>query len=58
MKFITLTAAVSQSGLGHSTDENKTYFGSPAMEDRERFKEMASIRLIPDIIEKLDKLHE
>ncbi len=52
------TEIYAQSGLGHSTDENKTYFGSPAMEAREKFKEMASIRLIPDIIEKLDKLHE
>lgn len=47
------TELYAQSGLGHSTDENKTYFGTPAFEAREKFKEMAYIRKIPEIIEKL-----
>ncbi|MCF6294454.1 MAG: UDP-3-O-(3-hydroxymyristoyl)glucosamine N-acyltransferase [Flavobacteriaceae bacterium] len=47
------TEIYAQSGLGHSTKENKTYFGSPASEARERFKEMAYIRKIPEILEKL-----
>jgi UDP-3-O-[3-hydroxymyristoyl] glucosamine N-acyltransferase len=47
------TEIYAQSGLGHSTDENKTYFGSPAFEAREKFKEMAYIRKIPEILEKL-----
>lgn len=49
------TEIYAQSGLGHSTDENKTYFGSPALEAREKFKEMAYIRKIPEILEKLKK---
>jgi UDP-3-O-[3-hydroxymyristoyl] glucosamine N-acyltransferase len=49
------TEIYAQSGLGHSTDENKTYFGSPAFEAREKFKEMAYIRKIPEILEKLKK---
>ncbi|OUS02927.1 UDP-3-O-(3-hydroxymyristoyl)glucosamine N-acyltransferase [Flavobacteriales bacterium 33_180_T64] len=47
------TEIYAQSGLGHSTDKNKTYFGSPAFEAREKFKEMAYIRKIPELIEKL-----
>jgi UDP-3-O-[3-hydroxymyristoyl] glucosamine N-acyltransferase len=49
------TEIYAQSGLGHSTEENKTYFGSPASQARERFKEMAYIRKIPEILEKLKK---
>ena len=45
------TELYAQSGLGHSTEENKTYFGTPAVEAREKFKEMAYIRKIPEIIE-------
>jgi len=47
------TEIYAQSGLGFSTEENKTYFGSPASEARERFKQMAYIRKIPEILEKL-----
>jgi len=48
------TELYAQSGLGHSTDENKSYFGSPAVEAREKFKEMAYIRKIPEILKKLN----
>lgn len=47
------TEIFAQSGLGHSTDEHKKYFGSPAVEARERFKEMAYIRKLPELIKKL-----
>jgi UDP-3-O-[3-hydroxymyristoyl] glucosamine N-acyltransferase len=47
------TEIFAQSGLGHSTEENKKYFGSPAVEARDRFKEMAYIKKIPDIIKKI-----
>ena len=47
------TVLYAQSGLGHSTDSGKTYFGSPAGEAREKFKEMAYIKQIPDIIKQL-----
>ncbi|NNM23338.1 MAG: UDP-3-O-(3-hydroxymyristoyl)glucosamine N-acyltransferase [Flavobacteriaceae bacterium] len=47
-----------QSGVSKSLDGNKSYFGTPADDFRKKYKELASIRLIPDIIEKLDKLHE
>lgn len=47
-----------QSGVSKSLPGNKSYFGTPADDFRKKYKELASIRLIPDIIEKLDKLHE
>ena len=47
-----------QSGVSKSLPGFKSYFGTPADEFRKKYKELASIRLIPDIIEKLDKLHE
>ena len=49
------TEIYAQSGLGHSTDENKAYFGSPAVEAREKFKEMAYIRKIPGILKSIKK---
>lgn len=45
-----------QSGVSKSLPGNKSYFGTPADEFIKKYKELASIRLIPDIIEKLDKL--
>ena len=42
-----------QSGLGHSTDENKAYFGTPAREAREKFKEIAYLKKIPEILKKI-----
>jgi len=45
-----------QSGVSKSLPGNKSYFGTPADDFRKKYKELASIRLIPDIIEKLDKL--
>jgi len=47
------TEIYAQSGLGYSTEQGKRYFGSPASEARDRFKEMAYIRKIPEILERL-----
>ena len=47
------TVIYAQSGLGHSTEEGKTYFGSPAEEARGKYREMAYIKRIPELIEKL-----
>ncbi|WP_040281843.1 UDP-3-O-(3-hydroxymyristoyl)glucosamine N-acyltransferase [Psychroserpens damuponensis] len=47
------TVLYAQSGLGHSTKPNGTYFGSPAIEAREKFKEMAYLRQIPKILKQL-----
>lgn len=45
-----------QSGVSKSLPGNKTYLGTPADEFRKKYSELASIRRIPDLIEKLDKL--
>lgn len=45
-----------QSGVSKSLPGHKSYFGTPADDFRKKYKELASIRLIPDIIEKLEKL--
>jgi len=50
------TVIYAQSGLGHTTNPNGTYFGSPAIEAREKFKEMAYIRKIPEILKKLKNI--
>ena len=45
-----------QSGVSKSLDGYKAYFGTPADEIRKKHKELASIKRIPSIIEKLDNL--
>ncbi len=44
-----------QSGVSKSLEGNKSYFGTPADNFRKKYKEIAAIRQIPDIIEKLNK---
>jgi len=45
-----------QSGVSKSLVGHKSYFGTPADDFRKKYKELAAIRQIPGIIEKLDKL--
>ncbi|MEP2935503.1 MAG: UDP-3-O-(3-hydroxymyristoyl)glucosamine N-acyltransferase [Gilvibacter sp.] len=45
-----------QAGVSKSLEGHKSYFGSPAGDFRQKYKEIANIRLIPDLIEKIDKL--
>ncbi len=42
-----------QSGINKSLEGNKTYFGSPARDAREKMKELALIKKLPEIIEQL-----
>jgi UDP-3-O-[3-hydroxymyristoyl] glucosamine N-acyltransferase len=42
-----------QSGIGKDLEEGKTYFGSPCIEAKAKFREMAAIRKLPEILEKL-----
>lgn len=42
-----------QSGLAKSVEGGKTYFGSPVREAREKMKELALIKQLPKIIERL-----
>jgi UDP-3-O-[3-hydroxymyristoyl] glucosamine N-acyltransferase len=43
-----------QSGVSKSLEGNKSYFGTPADDFRSKYKEMASIKKIPDILDKLN----
>jgi UDP-3-O-[3-hydroxymyristoyl] glucosamine N-acyltransferase len=45
-----------QSGVSKSLEGHKSYFGTPADDFRKKYKELAAIRLIPEIMDKLDKL--
>ena len=42
-----------QSGISKSLEGGKVYFGSPAEEAREKMKQMAHVKRIPEILEKL-----
>lgn len=48
------TVVLGQSGVSKSIHGGHTYFGSPAEDSRKKFKEMASLRILPEIIERLD----
>ncbi|MDP2685754.1 MAG: UDP-3-O-(3-hydroxymyristoyl)glucosamine N-acyltransferase [Aequorivita sp.] len=45
-----------QSGVSKSLAGHKSYFGTPADDFRSKYKELASVKLIPEIIKKLDEL--
>lgn len=44
---------LAQSGISKSLEGGKVYFGSPAEESREKLKQMAHVKRIPEILEKL-----
>ncbi|WP_271767684.1 UDP-3-O-(3-hydroxymyristoyl)glucosamine N-acyltransferase [Aquimarina algiphila] len=44
-----------QSGVSKSLGANKSYFGTPADDFRKKYKEIAAIRQVPELIEKLKK---
>ncbi|HKR03430.1 MAG TPA: UDP-3-O-(3-hydroxymyristoyl)glucosamine N-acyltransferase [Bacteroidia bacterium] len=43
-----------QSGIGKSLEGNKTYFGSPVRDARDKMKEIALMKRLPELIQKLD----
>ncbi len=44
-----------QSGLGEDMPAGKTYFGSPAGEARAKMKEVAALKMLPDLIKKMNE---
>lgn len=44
---------LAQSGLGESIPDGKTYFGSPAGDARTKMKEVAALKMLPDLIKKI-----
>lgn len=45
-----------QSGIAFDLEPGKVYFGSPAVEARDKFREIAMLRSLPKTLEKLKKL--
>jgi len=44
---------LAKSGVGKNLEGGKTYFGIPVSEVHEKYKELAAIRFLPDIIKKM-----
>ena len=44
---------LAQSGISKDLEGGKTYFGSPCAEVKSKFREMAALRRLPDILDKL-----
>lgn len=44
---------LAQSGISKDLEGNKTYFGSPCGDFRQKFRELAAIKRIPEILERL-----
>jgi UDP-3-O-[3-hydroxymyristoyl] glucosamine N-acyltransferase len=44
---------LAQSGVSKDLEGNKTYFGSPCGEVKEKFRELASLRKLPHLIDKI-----
>ena len=51
----TKAVVMGQTGVTKSIEGGKSYFGTPVEESREKLKQMAYIKQIPDIIKKLEK---
>ena len=45
-----------QSGVGRSLDGGKAYFGSPCDDARKKYRELAGIKVLPQIIEKVNNI--
>jgi UDP-3-O-[3-hydroxymyristoyl] glucosamine N-acyltransferase len=46
---------LAQGGLGEDIPAGKTYFGSPAGEARSKMKEVAALKMLPDLIKKINE---
>ncbi len=44
-----------QSGVGKTLEGGKTYFGSPCEEGRTKFREVAALKKLPELIDKMKK---
>ena len=46
------TVLFAQSGVSQSTEENTSYFGTPAEESRKKYRELAYIKQLPELFKK------
>ena len=49
----TKAVVLGQTGVTKSIEGGKSYFGTPVEESREKLKQLANIKKIPDLIQKL-----
>jgi UDP-3-O-[3-hydroxymyristoyl] glucosamine N-acyltransferase len=49
------TVVLAYSGVDKDTQPGQTYFGIPAVEVRKKWREIATLKSLPDLIAKLDK---
>ncbi len=49
---------LAQSGVSKNLEKNKTYFGSPAQEIRDTYKQLALLRQLPEMAKAIKKLEE
>ena len=49
------TTVLAYSGVDKDTQPGQTYFGVPAVEVRKKWREIATLKSLPDLIAKLDK---
>lgn len=54
LKIGSKAVLLGQSGVTKDLEGGKTYFGSPAEDARKKYRELASIRVLPEIIERLE----
>ena len=45
-----------QSGVGNDLDGGQSYFGSPCGKSRKKYRELAAIKVLPEIIEKVNNI--
>ena len=50
LKIANNVTILAKSGISKDLEEGKTYFGAPATEAREAYKEMAAVRQLPDFL--------
>lgn len=55
IKIGSKAVVMGQTGVTKSIDGGKTYFGTPVEESREKLKQLAHIKKIPDILNKLNQ---
>ena len=55
IKIGSKAVVMGQTGVTKSIDGGKTYFGTPVEESREKLKQLANLKKLPEIINKLNK---
>lgn len=55
IKIGTKAVVMGQTGVTKSIDGGKTYFGTPVEESREKLKQLANLKKIPEILNKLNQ---